>query len=374
MRKLMFLLLGCAAAPLHAEIVVGVTVSATGPGNSLGAPIANAVSILPKTMAGESVRYIVLDDASDPTAGSKAARKLAVEDKMDVLIGSSSLPVAIAQAAVVSEERLPMIAISPMSIDAVKQPYVFAIPQPISLMVDALVEHMAANKVKSVGFIGFSDAWGDLTYNSIKASVAPAGINLTSNERYARPDTSVTGQLLKLMATNPDAVFVGGSGTPSALPQITAAGRGFGKAFYHTHGVVNRDFIRVGGKSVEGAIAPTGPVVVAEQLPGDHPLKSTGLEFLKRYEDAYGTGSRNAFAAYAWDVAAIIQAAVPAALKAGKPGTPGFRQALRDGIENTREVKGAHAVYTMSPIDHHGVDKRARVLVRVENGEWKLLR
>lgn len=374
MRKLMFLLLGCAAAPLHAEIVVGVTVSATGPGNSLGAPIANAVSILPKTMAGESVRYIVLDDASDPTAGSKAARKLAVEDKMDVLIGSSSLPVAIAQAAVVSEERLPMIAISPMSIDAVKQPYVFAIPQPIALMVDALVEHMAANKVKSVGFIGFSDAWGDLTYNSIKVSVAPAGINLTSNERYARPDTSVTGQLLKLMATNPDAVFVGGSGTPSALPQITAAGRGFGKAFYHTHGVVNRDFIRVGGKSVEGAIAPTGPVVVAEQLPGDHPLKSTGLEFLKRYEDAYGTGSRNAFAAYAWDAAAIIQAAVPAALKAGKPGTPGFRQALRDGIENTREVKGAHAVYTMSPIDHHGVDKRARVLVRVENGEWKLLR
>lgn len=375
MNKLMsFLLLGCIAAQSHAEIVVGVSVSATGPGNSLGTPIANAVAVLPKTMGGEPVRYIVLDDASDPTAGSKAARKLAVDDKIDVLVGSSSLPVAMAQAAVVGEERLPMIAISPMSIDAVKQPYVFSIPQPISLMVDALVEHMVANKIESLGFIGFSDAWGDLTYNSMKAAATPAGINLTSNERYARPDTSVTGQLLKLMASRPDAVFVGGSGTPSALPQITAADRGFGKPFYHTHGVVNRDFIRVGGKSVEGAIAPTGPVVVAEQLPDDHPLKATGLEFLKRYEQTHGAGSRNAFAAYAWDVAAIINAAVPSALKVGKPGTPAFRQGLRDAIESISEVKGAHAVYTMSPTDHHGVDKRARVLVRVENGEWKLLR
>lgn len=374
MKKWMFLLLGCLSMQLHAEIVVGVTVSATGPGSSLGTPIANAAKILPKTVGGEPVRYIVLDDASDPTAGTKAARKLAVEDKVDVLIGSSTLPSAIAQATVASEERLPMIAIAPMAIDPAKQPFVFSIPQPISLMVDALTEHMVANRVRNLGFIGFSDAWGDLTYSSMKASAGAAGVNITGNERYARPDVAVTGQMLKLMAQNPDAVFVGGSGAPSALPQITAAARGFNKTFYHTHGVVNRDFIRVGGKSVEGAIAPTGPVVVAEQLSADHPLKATGLAFLKRYEEEYGAGSRNAFAAYAWDVATIIEAAVPTALKAAKPGTPAFRQALRDAIENTHEVKGTHAVYTMSATDHHGVDKRARVLVRVENGEWKLIR
>ena len=374
MKKWMFLLLGCLSMQLQAEIVVGVTASATGPGSALGIPIANAAKIFPKTMGGESVRYIVLDDASDPTAGSKAARKLAIEDKVDVLIGSSTLPSAIAQATVASEERLPMVAIAPMSLNPAKQPFVFSIPQPISLMVDALTEHMVAHQVKNLGFIGFSDAWGDLAYQSMTTSAGAAGINIMGNERYARPDIAVTGQMLKLMAQNPDAVFVGGSGAPSALPQITAAARSFNKTFYHTHGVVSRDFIRVGGKSVEGAIAPTGPVVVAEQLPADHPLKATGLAFLKHYEEEYGTGSRNAFAAYAWDAAAIIEAAVPAALKAAKPGTPAFRQALRDAIENTREVKGTHAVYTMSASDHQGVDKRARVLVRVENGEWKLIR
>lgn len=374
MKKWMILLLGCLSMHVHAEIVVGVTVSATGPGNSLGAPIANATKIFPKTMGGEPVRYIVLDDASDPTAGTKAARKLASEDKVDVLIGSSTMPSAIAQATVAGEERLPMIAISPIPINPAKQPFVFSVPQPTLLMVDALTEHMVVNHVKNLGFIGFSDSWGDLAYSSMKASADAAGIHITGNERYARPDVAVTGQILKLMAQNPDAVFVGGSGAPAALPQIAAAARGFKKTFYQTHGVVNRDFIRVGGKSVEGAIAPTGPVVVAEQLPADHPLKATGLAFIKRYEEEYGTGSRNAFAAYAWDAAAIIEAAVPTALKAAKPGTPAFRQALRDAIENTHEVKGTHAVYNMSATDHNGVDKRARVLVRVENGEWKLIR
>ncbi len=373
MKKLFALIALGLSGQLHAQVVVGVTASTTGPGVSLGKPIANAVTVLPKTLGGQQVRYILLDDASDPSVGSKSARKLAVEDKVDVIIGSSSVPVAMAQAAVASEERVPFIAISPMSVDAAKQPYVFAIPQPIALMVDALVEHMSANKVKNVGFIGFSDAWGDMTYNSMKDGGASSGLKVVSNERYGRADTSVAGQMLKLMATNPDAVFVGGSGTPSALPQITAAGRGFTKTFYHTHGAVNQDFIRVGGKNVEGSVAPTGPVVVAEQLPVDHPLKTQGLEFLKQYESAYGTGSRNAFAAYAWDAAAIIGAAVPSALKGGKPGTPAFRQALRDAIEGAKEVKGTHAVYNMSPTDHHGVDKCARVLVKVERGEWKLL-
>jgi branched-chain amino acid transport system substrate-binding protein len=357
----------------NGEITVGVSVSTTGPGTSLGVPVANTFGILPKTIGNEPVRYLLLDDTSDPTAGAKIARKFATEDRVDIIIGSSTVPVAIAQGGVAGETRIPFIALCPIPIDATKQPFVFAVPQPISLMTDAVVEHMRANNVKSVGFIGFADAWGDLTLRSITNSSQPAGIKVTSNERFARNDTSVSAQMLKIITTNPDAIFVGGAGTPAALPQIAVMERGFRKPVYHTHGVVNRDFIRVGGKSAEGAIAPTGPVVVAEQLPSDHPLKTVGMDFLKRYEAAYGAGSRNAFAAYAYDAVVIISAAVPAALKTTKPGTTEFRQALRDAIEGVKEVRGTHAVYTMTPTDHYGVDKRARVLVRVENGDWKLL-
>jgi branched-chain amino acid transport system substrate-binding protein len=375
MKKLLLCLaLAGVSKMVCAEIVVGVSLSSTGPGASLGVPVGNAVALLPKTIGGETVRYVVLDDTSDPTTGSRNARRFATEDNVDVILGSSTVPVALAQGSVANESRIAFIALCPIPIDPAKQPYLFAVPQPISLMVDAVVEHMSAAKVKNVGFIGFSDSWGEGNYNSLKAKGAAAGIEVSSNERYARTDTSVTSQILKVLAANPDAIFVGASGTPAVLPQVAAIDRGYRKQIYHTHGVVNRDFIRVGGKNVEGVIAPTGPVVVADQLPADNPLKAPGMEFLKVYEGAYGAGSRNAFAAYAWDAGAIIQAAIPAALKVARPGTPAFRQALRDAIESHGEVKGTHAVYTMSPTDHYGVDKRARVLVRVENADWKLVR
>ncbi|TFY97560.1 ABC transporter substrate-binding protein [Ramlibacter rhizophilus] len=373
-KTLIGLMVAGASGALWAEIVVGVSASTTGPGASLGLHVANAVAILPKTIAGEPVRYVMLDDGSDPTLGAKNVRRLVSEDKVDVIIGSSTVPVALSQGAVANESRVAFLALCPIPIDPAKQSYLYAVPQPIPLMLDAVVEHMQANKVKKVGYIGFADSWGDLNLRSLKGLGEKNGIEVTTDERYARPDTSVTAQMLKVLSTSPDAVFVGASGTPAALPQIAAADRGYRKPMYHTHGVVNNDFIRVGGKRAEGAIAPTGPVVVAEQLPADNPLKAPGLEFLKKYEGAYGAGSRNAFAAYAWDAGAIIQAAVPVALKKAKPGTPEFRQAMRDAIESNNNVLGTHAVYNMSPTDHYGVDKRARVLVRVQDGEWKLLR
>lgn len=373
MKLAMLFLLAWASAAL-AEITVGVSTSTTGPGTSLGVPVSNSFALLPKTIGAEAVRYILLDDASDPTTGAKVVNRFATEEKVDVIIGSSTVPVAIAQGGVAGEARIAFIALCPIPIDPAKQAFLFAVPQPISLMTDAVVEHMRANNVRSVGFIGFTDAWGDLTLRSITNSAKAAGITITSNERFARNDTSVSAQMLKVIATNPDAIFVGGAGTPSALPQIAVAERGFRKPLYHTHGVVNRDFIRVGAKSAEGAIAPTGPVVVAEQLPSDHPLKAVGMEFLKRYEAAYGPGSRNAFAAYAYDAVGLITAAAPIALKTAKPGSNEFRQAMRDAIEGLKDVRGTHAVYSMSPTDHYGVDKRARVLVRVENGDWKLVR
>jgi branched-chain amino acid transport system substrate-binding protein len=373
-KKLLGLLLALASAAVSAEVVVGVSVSATGPGASLGVHVAKAIALLPKTVGGEAVRYVQLDDTSDPTVGAKNVRRFAVEDKVDVIIGSSTVPVAIAQGAVANEARIPFIALCPIPLDASKHTYLFAVPQPIPLMVSAIVEHMQANKVRTVGYIGFSDSWGDANYNALKSGGAAAGLDVATNERYARGDTAVTGQMLKVLAANPDAIFVGASGTPADLPQIAALERGYRKQIYHTHGVVNPDFIRLGGKNAEGVIAPSGPVVVAEQLAPNDPLKATGLQFLKDYEGAHGAGSRNAFAAYAWDAGLIVQTALPLALKAAKPGTPAFRDALRDAIEAGKDVKGTHAIYNMSPTDHYGVDKRARVLVKVENGEWKLVR
>jgi branched-chain amino acid transport system substrate-binding protein len=317
---------------------------------------------------------IMYEDKTDATEAAKNARKLITEDNVDAVMGSVSVPSTTQVAQIANESKVPLIALSPVALPPDKLEWVFVVPQPTPLMMSAVVEHMKAHGVKTVGYIGFSDSWGDLVLKATEQEGTPAGIKVVTNERYGRADTSVTGQVLKVLAANPDAIVVGGSGTGGALPHVGFVERGYKKQIYHNHGTVNREFIKVGGKAVEGAIAPTGPLIVPEDLPDDSPIKPVALDFTRRYEQTFGEGSRNAFGGYSYDGFLLLNAAVPVALQKAKPGTPEFRQALRDALENVHNVVGTHGIYNMSANDHTGLDKRARVLVHVDNGVWRLMK
>jgi len=364
-----------AATAASAEITVGVSLGSTGPGSSLGIPYKNAFQLVPKTLGGEPVKYIILDDQSKPDEAAKNARKFVTEDKVDAMMGSNGVPSAVAMIQVAAENKTPMIALTPVPpLSPDRLHWTFVVPQPTELMMSAVVEHLKARGAKSVGYIGFSDTWGDLVHNALQSLAPAGGFKIVTNERYARADTSVTGQVLKIMAANPDVVVVGGSGTGGALPQIALRERGYKGAIYHNHGTVNLAFIKVGGKAVEGAIAPTGALIVAEELPASFPTKKVSLDFVKRYESSFGAGSRNAFAGYSYDGVALLNAAVPVALKKAKPGTPEFREALRAALENVKNIIGTHGVYNMSASNHNGLDDRGRVLVDVSNGQWRLMK
>ncbi|WP_374675396.1 ABC transporter substrate-binding protein [Ideonella sp.] len=358
-----------------ADINVGVTVSATGPAASLGIPEKNTISLMPTTIAGQKVNYIVLDDASDTTKAVANTRRLITEDKVDVILGSTTTPNSLAMIDAVSEAQVPMISMAASArivepMDAKKR-WVFKTPQNDIMMSLAIAAHMADAKVKTVAFIGFADAYGEGWYGEFAKAAGIKGISIVANERYNRTDASVTAQVLKLVAAKPDAVLIAGSGTPSALPASALAERGYTGKVYQTHGVANNDFLRVGGKNVEGTFLPSGPVLVADQLPAGHPVKKSAMEYVAKYEAAYGKGSVSTFGAHAWDAGLLMAAAVPQALKKAQPGTPAFRAALRDALEQVKELPGAHGIFTMSPNDHLGLDQRARVMVKIEKGAWR---
>ena len=364
------------AGTAAAQIKVGVTLSATGPAASLGIPEKNTFPLLPKTIAGQTVEYIVLDDASDSTTAVKNARKLISEDKVDVLIGSTVTPNSLAMIDVAAESETPMISMAASAAivepqDA-KRRWVFKTPQNDSHMTTAILSHMADNGVKTIGFIGFADAYGEGWYREVSKLADIRKIKMVANERFARADTSVTGQILKILAANPDAVLIAGSGTPAALPQKTLKERGYKGKIYQTHGVANNDFLRVCGKDCEGTWLPSGPILVADQLPDSNPVKKSALAYKSAYEKAYGAGSVSTFGGHAWDAGALMANAVPTALKAGKPGTPEFRKGMRDALENTKELAGAHGIFNMSATDHLGFDQRSRVMVQIVDGKWKL--
>lgn len=364
----------CAATIARADINVGVTLSATGPAASLGIPEKNTFAIMPTSMSGQKINYIILDDASDTTTAVKNARKLTSEDKVDVLIGSTVTPNSLAMVDVAAETQTPMISmaasaaiIAPMD---GKRAWVFKTPQNDAMMAQAIVAHMGKAGIKTAAYIGFSDPYGENWWKEFSKAAEAAKISLVANERYNRTDTSVTGQILKIVAANPDAVLIGASGTPAALPQVALVERGYKGKIYQTHGVANPDFLRVGGKNVEGAILPAGPILVADQLSDSYPSKKVALEYIKKYEAANGAGSVSTFGGHAWDAGLLLANAVPEALKKGKPGTPEFRKALRDALETTKELVGVHGVFNITAQDHLGFDDRARVMVKIENGKW----
>jgi branched-chain amino acid transport system substrate-binding protein len=372
------LALGVAGAATAADLKVGLSVSLSGPNSSLGVPYAKgmqaAVAFKPE-INGHKVQLIVLDDNSDPTTAGRNARKLIEEDKVDVIMGTSGVPSAIAMAQVAADTSTPFIGLTPIALKGKELDWTVTVAQPTQLMVDAVVDRMKKANVKTVAYIGFSDAWGDLVYDALMKATAKAGIKVVTNERYARADQSVTGQVLKIIAAHPDAVMTGGAGTPGALPYIALSERGYKGPVYGQHGLINEAFVRVGGTAAAGTEVPTGPIIVAEQLPDSYPTKKISMEFRNIFQKVNGTPTTDAFSAYSFDGYLVFADAASRVLAAGKaePGTPAFRVALRDAIMSTKEVVGVHGVYNFKKGDLYGVDDRARVIVKLENGHWKLV-
>ena len=355
-----------------ADITIGVIAPLTGPASGLGIPVGNEVKLWPKEIAGEKLNVILMDDASDPTQGVTNAKRFVSQDKVDVIMGSVATPVAAAIAQVATESQTTQIAWSPVALPPGKDHWVFRLPQSNAVMGYAVLEHMKKQGIKSVGFLGYSDAYGETWLTDFKPMAEKAGIKFGPVERFARADTSVTGQALKLMSANPDAILVVASGSGAAMPEMALRERGYKGKVYQTHAAATRDLIRVGGKAVEGTFVVSGPAVLAEQLPDAHPSKQEAIKFVQQYEKAYGPGSRNQFAGHAYDSMIVMEKAVPIALKKAKPGTPEFRAALRDAFERIGRTVLAHGVLNWTAQDHWGYTNDTGVMMKVVDGQFKV--
>jgi len=356
----------------HADITIGVVQPLTGPASGLGIPVKNAVALWPKTIAGENLKVIVLDDASDPTTGVKDTQRLVTEDKVDVLVGSTATPVAIPMADIAAESGTPQISTAPAVLPPGKDKWMFRLPQSNAVMAVAMVNHMKKQGVKTVGFLGYTDAYGEGWLKDFTAEAAKNGITIVGTERFARADTSVTAQALKLTSANPDAILIVASGSGAGMPEKAIMERGYKGKIYQTHAAATRDLMKTAGKDADGTFVVSGPAVIAEQLPDSHPSKKMAIAFVDSYEKAYGPGSRNQFAGHGSDALVVLEKAIPVALKKGKPGTPEFRAALRDALENMGRTVLAHGVLDWTPTDHWGYTNETGVMLKVVNGEFKV--
>src|SRR6202048_894937 len=352
------------------EITIGITLTTTGPGAALGIPERNALDFVTKEIAGVPLKVIVLDDGGDPTNATTNARRFVTESKADIIMGSSTTPPSIAVSNVANEAGIPHIGLAPFPITPERAKWSVTMPQPVPIMGKVLYAHMKAHNIKTVGYIGYSDSYGDLWLNDFKFQGVPMDMTLVDEERFARPDTSVTGQVLKLVAANPDAVLVGASGTAAALPQTALRERGYKGLIYQTHGAASMDFIRIAGKAAEDVLMTSGPVMDPEDQPDSALTKKPGLALDKAYEAKYGASSRSQFAGHSYEALLALARVIPVALKAGKPGTPEFREGIRQAWLTEREIVASQGVYNFTEKDRYGLDDRSRIILTVKNGKY----
>jgi len=363
-----------AAGHALADITIGVSISLTGPTSALGVPTKNGIELWPKTIAGEKLNVIVLDDATDPTLAVKNTRRFITEDKVDVIVGSVATPVAAAMSDVATEGQTVQLMLSPVVLPEGKGAWSFRMPQSTAVMAIPIVEHWKKTGVKTFGFLGYADAYGEAWLKDIAPLAEKAGIKMVATERFARSDTSVTGQALKLVSANPDAILVVASGSGAAMPHKGLVERGYAKGkIYQTHGAASRDLMRIGGADVEGSFVSSGPAVVAPLLPDSNASKAIGVKYVTEYEKAYGKGNANQFGAHAFDVVIVLEKAIPMALKKGKPGTKEFRAGLKEALETMGRTPVSQGVLNYTATDHFGYTPETGVLLKIVGGEWQVV-
>lgn len=355
-----------------ADVNIGVILPMTGPASTLGIPAKKALDLWPKLIGGEKINLIVLDDASDPTNGAKNARRLTSEDKVDVIIGSVATPPALAIADVAAETKTPQLSLSPVPLPEGKDAWTFRLPQSNGVMGYAILEHMKKQNVKTVGFLGYTDTYGENWLQEFSKLANQAGVKIVSTERFDRKDTSVTGQALKVTAANPDAILIVASGGGAAMPQKEIMARGYKGKIYQTHAAASKDFLRLADKDAEGTFVVSGPCNVPEQLAANNPSKSIAMDFVQRFEKINGPGSRNQFAGHAFDASVVLDKVIPVALKKAKPGTPEFRSALRGALETMGKTAVCHGSLAYTTKDHWGFTKDTGVILKVVSGDWKV--
>ena len=363
-----------AATHALADVTIGVSIPLTGPTSALGIPTKNGIALWPASIAGQKLNVIILDDATDPTIGVKNARRFVTEDKVDVIVGSAATPIAAAMSDVATEGQTVQLMLAPVFLPEGKGAWSFRMPQSTAVMAIPIVEHWKKMGVKTYGFLGYADAYGEAWLKDIAPAAEKAGIKLIATERFARTDTSITGQALKLVSANPDAILIVASGSGAAMPHKGLVERGYPKGkVYQTHGAATMDLIRVGGADVEGSYVSSGPAVVADKLPDSNASKALGMRYIAEFEKAYGKGTANQFGAHAFDVVIVLEKAIPIALKKGQPGTPAFRAGLKEALETMGRTPVSQGVLNYTAADHFGYLPETGVLLTIEKGDWKLV-
>jgi len=362
--------ISCEAAkkPAGKPFIIGAIFSTTGDNAPLGVPERNTVEMMEKAVnaaggvKGRPVQVRFYDDAGVPEQAVKACQSLLADANVVAIIGPTLTGPSLAIAGMCQSARMPLIscAASVKIVEPVRS-YVFKTAQTDSLAVMKLLEYCKDRKIKKVGFVYDSNAFGASGRDQWNALARKAGVDTVAMESFGSSDTDMTAQLTKIRAAKPQAVVCWGTNPGPAIVARNMRRLGMKQPLMMSHGVSNLEFIKLAGNAAEGVIFPTGKLLVAKEIPKSDPQKRVLLKYASDYQKAFGKPA-NTFGGHAYDAFAL-------ALR-GAAGVGSDRRRIRDAVEKTKGFVGISGVFNFSPNEHNGLTKDAFALVVIKNGKW----
>ena len=361
---------------------IGVVVSVTGGGSTLGEPQRDTAVMLQKQLDAQGgvvspdgvrhpIQLLIHDTEGKGDVAVPVAKKLVDDDKVVAIIGPSISPVAMALIPVLQEAQVPNISMASSSeivTPVSERHWIFKVAQSNEHTAPWQVKYVAAKGIARIANLYVNNAYGEDGAAAIRRTAAEEGVEIVLEETFDAADTDMTAQITKIKASGAEGVLI--TAIPPAAAIFTKQYRELGVdlPLLHNSGVAMKSFIDLAGASnVEGVIFPMGKLVAADALSDDDPQKAVLQQFITDYGAATGNPP-STFAAHAWDAIQIIAAGL-ATLPDGLT-IEEQRAQLRDAIESTQGFVGVDGVFSFAPDDHVGLSTDDVVLARITNGDW----
>ncbi len=353
---------------------IGAVIDISGSSSSLGVPEKNTLQMLADKVNdagginGHPLEMIILDNKSDETEAILAVKKLIGQEKVLAVLGCSSSGPSMSMIDTVQKEKVPMISLAASStiVEPVQQrQWVFKTAQSDIITINKLMGYLRENGLNNVAFLYMNNAFGDGGRAAFTAAAQEHGVKIVVEEKFEATDKDMTPQLTRVKTSGAQAVVVWAIPPSASIITRNFNDLNVGIPLLHSHGVGNQNFIDLAQGAADGVILPIGKLIVAEQIPDSDPQKGVLNSYIEEYGKKYNQ-TPNSFGGYAWDGFYLL---VDALEKAGAD-----RAAIRDTLEKTQDFSGVSGVFNLSADDHNGLNEDSMVMVRIENGKWKLLK
>lgn len=355
-------------------IRIGAVLSTTGPVGFLGDVQQKTLELHVKRLndagglVGRRIALTVYDDQSDPNNANTFAKRLIDNDKVDLLLGGTTSPSALAISQHAERSGVPYVSTgaSIALVEPVRR-WVFKVPHSDKAVAERLLKDMQDRGIARIAMLTDTGGFGQSGKKEVAAAAAKYGVTVVAEETFGPRDPDVTPQLTKLRgAAGAQGLLVFcGAGPAAATVLRNYAQLGVKLPVWMPHAAVSPELLKLGGSATEGVRFATPPILPEVLSEGDL-QRQVVEEYFRSYREAYGADA-SAFGAVSADAMAI---AVDAVRRAGRMD----KAAVRDALEKTSGFVRLNGAFTMSPTDHNGLVLDSLKMIEVRNGRFAAAR